>query len=249
MARGSAFQRAFESKEVLDELLELAGAELATEDVVEVFKEAARNGEQSSEIVPTLFDGEPRFKDPELARQLYQNLLGLWDLVARGGRLELDGKQKRPPREKRERAPRPEPFGNSGPDEAFVEKAWQWLGDLDKRERDRLLHAFENRQDALLAFLDEQALSDEAYACARYLLFELFSMIEVGHPPGTQQSSEGVLRGQAPAEKAPSSLRAYAEEAVFEAEQDEQTPLSPADAGQVRAVVERGLSALWSARK
>src|SRR5205823_989880 len=182
----SDFVRRFESKAMLDELLDACGAELITEDVVGVFKEASAAQEQASEIIPSLFEGEPRFEDPALARRLYQNLLGLWDLVQSGARIDLSEVAPAPPREKKPRAPAPKPFGKEGPDEGFVESAWRWLEDLDKRDKDRLLHAFENRQDALLAFLDEQAMSDEAYACARFLLFELFSMIEAGHPPGTR---------------------------------------------------------------
>jgi hypothetical protein len=253
MARSGDFVRHFEGKETLDALLDVAGSDSTTEEVVEVFREASRAGEQVREIIPTLFEGEPRFPDPSLARKLYQNLFGLWDLVERGDKLEL-GPRERPPKPPKKPKPvAPPPFGKEGPDGAFVETAWRWLEDLDKRDKDRLLHAFENRQDALLSFLDEQAqsgLSDDAYACARFLLFELFSMIEVGHPPGTGQVSEALLAGREQAtEPAPAALRAYADEAVFEAEQDEQTPLSPADAAKVRSVVERGLSALWNARK
>src|SRR5258706_14243658 len=95
------FVRRFEGKPILDELLELAGSAAATEEVLEIFKEASRAGEQPSEIIPTLFEAEPRFPDPDLARRLYQDLFGLWDLAASGARVELAEREPRPPREKK----------------------------------------------------------------------------------------------------------------------------------------------------
>src|SRR4051812_49750743 len=84
------FEHAFEGKEVLDGLLNLAGARVDTEGAVVRMREALRHGEPRESVVPTLFDGEPHFADPDLARRLFQNLLGLWDVLARGQALSLD---------------------------------------------------------------------------------------------------------------------------------------------------------------
>jgi hypothetical protein len=47
----------------------------------------------------------------------------------------------------------------------------------------------------------------------------------------------------------PEALAAYAEEALFEAEQDEERPLAAEELARVRTLVRRGLAALWHARK
>src|SRR5204863_9822224 len=122
-----------------------------------------RQKEARESVVPTLFEGEPRFPDPELARRLFQNLLGLWDLLARGQPLPMDGSPAEGARA-RARKPipeRPPPFEGDGPDEAWVEAAWKYLDEAPEREVTRLEHSFENRQDALAGFLDEQGLQDE----------------------------------------------------------------------------------------
>lgn len=243
----SPFEHRFEGREVLQGLLELAGSPASVEEVLEAMRAAHAEGAPVQEVISALFEEEPRFPDPSYAQRLFQNLLGLWDLVVSGARIDLSAKE-RPPRPKKVKPTPPEPFGNEGPSEAFVEAAWRYMEDLDNRERNRFEHAFENRQDALLGLLDEQGLTDEGYACARHLLFELFSMIELGWRPGVGRASRERLL-KAPGDGVPAALKAYAEEAVFEAEQDEQVPLSPDEGRKVREVVERGLAALWEARR
>lgn len=130
-------------------------------------------------------------------------------------------------------AERPPPFGIDGPDEAFVEKAREYLDALEPRDRQRLEHAFENRQDALLGYLDEQGLTDDGYACARQLLFELFSMIELGWPPGVGSTTLGLAGAKRGNGEVPAALVSCVARAPSEA----------------RDAVMRGLEALWSARK
>src|SRR6476661_557119 len=96
------FNREFEGLEVLGELLALAAADLDPEEVVERFRQAQARGEPAQAVIPTLFEEEPRFPDPEYARMLYQNLLGLWDVLAAGEEVETV-KKERPPREKKTR--------------------------------------------------------------------------------------------------------------------------------------------------
>ncbi|MFZ5469547.1 MAG: hypothetical protein ACOZIN_08930 [Myxococcota bacterium] len=248
MTRRSELKRKFEGKDVLGGLLELAGSDLSVEEVLLAFEDAKKAKLPASDVIPSFFDGEPRFADPSLAQRLFGNLLGLWDLVQSGGKVELD----RAPRErpKKVKPTPPSPFGEA-PSEEDVEAAWRYLEDverLDKKEWNRLQHRFENVQDALLGFLDEQALSDEGDACARLLFFELFSMIELGWPPGCAAVTPAALAkegGEAP----PEALLSYADEAVFEAEHDEESPLSASEGQKVRDVVKRGLAALWNTRK
>ena len=108
-----------------------------------------------------------------------------------------------------------------------MEAAWRYLED-DEKARTRLTHAFENRQDALLGALDEAGLTDEGYGGARHLLFELYAMLELGWPPGVASVNPAALEADSDAcSPVPAALRGYADEALFEAEQDEEQPLSP----------------------
>ena len=134
------------------------------------------------------------------------------------------------------------------PSGEFVEAAWRYLED-DAKARTRLLHAFENRQDGLLGALDAAGLTDEGYGVARHLLFELHAMLELGWPPGLTFVAPSALDKDSDAPPVPDTLQAYADEALFEAEQDEEHPLSPEELERVRPLVRRGLAALWRARK
>ncbi|WP_426756814.1 hypothetical protein [Myxococcus sp. Y35] len=245
--RGAEFQRHFEGAPTLDGLLDLTGAALDSAQVLERMRAAHAQGTPSSDFIPTLFDEEPRFPSPDIARRLYQNLLGLWELVAEGKHIRLDDGA-RPPRPKKVKAPAPAPFHPGVPTSEFVEAAWRYLED-DEKARTRLNHAFENRQDALLGALDAAALTDEGYGVARHLLLELYAMLELGWPPGLTSVSPAVLEADTDAPPVPQPLKDYADEALFEAEQDEEQPLSSQELEAVRRLVHRGLAALWGARK
>ena len=144
----------FESDAVLTELLAGAGCELSVEDVRFEFSASLEEDEDTRpwEIIPLLFELEPRFESPAEARRLYANLLGLWDRVAieaRGGALpviQADAAPAQPPE-----------GGGEGPEGlapyvAF--EAWRLAEDADKaraRAEDRL----ENRQADLCAWVRE----------------------------------------------------------------------------------------------
>lgn len=246
------FEHAFEGKEVLDALLEIAGATVDTEGAVVRMKEGLQRGQPREAVVPGLFTTEPRFPNPELARRLFQNLLGLWDLLQRGQPVPLDGPSPREPRRAKARRPipeRPPPFAGEEPSEEWVEAAWKYLDEAPEREVTRLEHSFENRQDALVGLLDEQGLPDELFVLARQLLFELHALIELGWPPGIRSVARAELQEAGGERPPPAALQAYADEAVFEAEQDEVAPLTPADSARAKALVTLGLKALWNARR
>jgi hypothetical protein len=240
-----SFQHHFEGAEILDGLLELAGSPLDTQETLGRFAAAHAEGAAAAEAIPTLFPSEPRFPDPAIAQRLYQNLLGLWDLMTSGRTIELEPTA-HPARAKRVRPVPPDPFDpERGPDAEYVETAWRFLEDLpggDPRMLERLTHAFENREDALVQWLDEAGLDDDAYATARYLLFELFAMIELGWPAGVGAVTRSSLDGapERPSEDVPAALRSYADEALFESELDD---------ARVPPLVYRGLCALWHARR
>jgi len=230
-AGSSGFEHRFEGADVLDGLLELAGSPFDAHGVFTRFVGGLQASQRAQEVIPTLFEGEPRFPNPEIARRLYQNLLGLWDKVASGERFDLHPAG-RPKRIKRQKPRPPPPFGPEGPDTAFVEAAWRYLEALpegDPRTLERLHHAFENRNDALLQSLDEAGLDDEKYATIRYLWFEIFAMLELGSGP-TAGPNRGTL---------PEALRAYMDEALFESDLGDDAAL--------RALAENGVQQLWAA--
>jgi hypothetical protein len=84
------FARQFEGAQVLDGLLQLAGASHDTLTVLAHMRQAHAEGRASQEVIPSLFEHEPRFESPDLARRLFQNLLGLWDLVQEGKSVRLE---------------------------------------------------------------------------------------------------------------------------------------------------------------
>lgn len=246
--RGIDFVHHFEGAKTLDGLLELAGSPCDTLEVLTRMRTARAEGQRHDAVIPTLFPGEPHFPSPEVAQRLFQNLLGLWDLVEEGKPVPLE-EGPRPPRPKKVKPVRPPPFAPGEPGGEFVEAAWRYLED-DAKERTRRLHTFENRQDALVSALDAMGLTDEGYAVARHLLFELHAMMELGWPPGLASVDPAVLeREDTEAPPVPEALAAYAEEALFEAEQDEERPLAAEELARVRTLVRRGLAALWHARK
>ena len=234
---------------MLQPLLRLAGRTLSVEEVVERMHQALTEDRSAGAVIPAFFLGEPRFPDPSIAKRLYENLLGLWDLVESGKPFTLGSPASvlRPPKV---RPLPPRPFGDVGPDAYFVERSWRYLEDLDKRGTDRLQHQFENRQDALASFLEEQPLAASGFTCARLLVFELFAMIELGWPAGMRPVVRSELEQAEPdSAELPVALADYAEQEIFEAEQDEETPLSAEECKAVRAVVFRCLRALWAARR
>ncbi|MFL5354762.1 hypothetical protein [Archangium sp.] len=242
------FVHHFEGAQVLDGLLDLAGSSHDSLTVLAHMRQAHAEGRSSRDVIPELFEREPRFGSPELARQLFQNLLGLWDLVEEGKPVRFE-EGPREPRPKKQKVEAPRPFAPGEPDTAFVEAAWRYLED-DEKARTRLHHAFENKQDTLLGELDAAGLTDEGYGVARHLLFELHAMLELGWPQGLASVAPRAMTDAGmEASPVPPALAAYADEALFEAEQDEEHPLSPEELAKVRSLVKRGMAALWGARK
>jgi hypothetical protein len=240
-----AFEPRFEGAGVLDELLGLCGATVDAQAAISALEEGHQGGEDRNEIISSFFEGEPRPPSPDIARRLFENLIGIWDLLEEG-RPVASATREKPERPKKHKVEKPAPFEPGEPTEAFVESVWKYLEAAEPRERNRLLDAFENRQDALLTFLDEPGLSDEGYATARSLLFELFAMLELGTQQGTRAVRPNEL---ATAGVAPPPLVAYVDDQLFEAQEDEELPLSPEEAAKVRERVLVALGALWNARR
>lgn len=236
--------RHFEGKSTLDQLLKASGCLMSTEQIAGRMLQAQQQGQQPALVIPKLFEGEPRFPDPSAAARLYGNLLGLWDLLSAHPNLDLE----RPPAQFPPKSREPPPaFGEAGPDGTWVAACFTYLEGLDKNGLNRLQHSFENRQDALLGYLEEQTLTDDGFDTARQLLFELFAMIKLGWPPGIRSVFRAELEGEA-ATQIPEALWSYAKEVLFEAETDEKSPLSSDEASRLRTLIEHGLRAIWNAR-
>lgn len=232
--------RRFEGRARLEKLLSDAGSLADAQDVAAAFTEAQKNGHPASVVIDALFEDEPRFSSQSDARALFGNLFGLWDLLAAGEKVDLE----KPP--VRERTPKPapmeppEPFDDA-PDDAWVERGWKFL-DQSKKDRQRLNDAFENRQDALLQWLDQSGLDDLGFSAAREALFEVFALLELGgRRVGAARPGKEV--------EVPAALTARAEEHLFEAEHDDEHPLSGPPLEAARQAVRAGLGALWAATK
>jgi hypothetical protein len=242
MSRTSDIDRSFEGQAVLQKLLTQSGSVADVDDVAGAFKKAVAEGVPAPVVISALWEDEPTFASPADAAQLFGNLLGLYDLIAQGQSVDL----KVPvPKVKQEKAPKPEPFGAAGPDDAFVEAAWRWFDDFPK-ERERFEHAFENRQDALVSWLDASGLDDAAFALARHLVGEVFAMLELGGRQ-VQSVDETLVPAEANLEALPKALTHWIEEALFEATTDETEPLPQAQADQALGIVTRAVAALLKA--
>ena len=238
------FVHRFESAEVLAELLAIAGAPLEPEEVLLRFRSGRAEGAEANEVIPTLFPESPRFANPELARRLFQNLLGLWDASASPA-FRLAARTS-VPRPRTEKVPAPGPPRPTGPDRAYVEAVLTWLA-TDRRARDRLADSFENRQDALLGSLDERGLSDEGWGVLRQLAFELHAVLE--HADGAAPASvpPEALEGD-PAAKAPVELIGLVDQALAPSEQDGSGPVPVGERETIRTLGRQVLGALWEAR-
>lgn len=236
-------ERHFQGRQALQKALESAGVLADVDDIAEAFARAQRDQVPAEVVISALFEDEPRFESPVEARLLFSNLFGLWDLVSHGGTVDAPPKE-RP--KKPEPAPAPGQFAKEGPSDAWVEAAWRHIDDAPKKEKTRWEHAFDNRQDALLTWLDDSGLSDEAFATARHLLFELHTMIELGWSQGIGQVLP--MNSDESAES-PASLKAWVDEAAHEAELDEQQPLAADEVARLKAVCLTALSAMWRSRR
>jgi len=241
VARVDDIDRSFEGQEVLQKLLTESGSIADVEDVAGAFTKAVQDGVPAPVVIQALWEDEPRFTGPDDAARLFGNLLGLYELIAAGGKLDLTAKVAKV---KREKAQKPEPFGTAEPDDTFIEAAWRYFDDFPK-ERQRFEHAFENRQDALVSWLDGSGLEDEGFALARHLTGEVFAMLELGGRE-VKTIHEEMIPAKASLEALPKALAEWIEESLFEAGSDEALPLPDKEVALVRDVVARAALAMWS---
>lgn len=239
----------YEGPEELSAQLARAGSPHDAEAAAARFREAQRLGEERSDVIPGLFEDEPRFASPEEARRLYGNLFALWDRVAHG----LSISRQEPAEEVAPPAPAPAPelpHRGAAPGAILpaplVDAVWRHLDGLTDRERQRLRDRFDGAQPSLSAWLDALALPDSAALAVHDLAFEAWAMFDVafGDRVGAVpfQTLRALHAEPPPLEATQPALASYVAEAL--------DLVAAEDAGfgaAARAQAERALAALGAA--
>jgi hypothetical protein len=231
----------YEGPEVLTALLQRAGSPYTAQETAERFRRAQAAGEERSDVIPSLFQTEPRFDAPEAARRLYGNLFALWDRIAAGVSIADDAPAVVP---EIPRAPPPLPargtVRGTQLTPGVVEAVWKHLDALSERERRRLRDRFEAAQPDLTAWLDALPLADEAAAAVQDLAFEAWAMFDVAFGDRGEAVAFRELRNlevEPPAlETSQPALAAYVAEAL-DLVSEESPDLSVAGRAQVERVM------------
>ncbi|MSP71797.1 MAG: hypothetical protein EXR76_06395 [Myxococcales bacterium] len=157
--------REYEGPEVLAELLKSSSCELTVEDVIEEFLAAIEEGSEAAELIPLLWEGEPKFSTPERARRTFSNLFGLWDAVTRNAVGELLMPDQDPD----------SPLGTE-----YVDRAWRALDELAEKEQQRARDRFDNVQAELATWVFEKLapVSQISQEVALDLAFECWFIAE-----------------------------------------------------------------------
>jgi hypothetical protein len=233
-----ALERRFEGAAVLDPLLQRAGSLADTEDVAEAFRQAHAAGAPAAVVIDALWDEEPRFESPDVARRLFSNLLALSDLVASG--TPVDVKATVPQVTKRQKAQVPPAI--EVPDEAWVAHAMAYLDDWPK-ERRRLTDAFANRFDAVDTWLEAKGLPDHVAGLLLRLAADIYALAALsGATPG---------RWAAPTDQTPPAPQAVISmvlEIAHEVATDDGAPWAEAEWQQSSGLIAQLAGAVWSAR-
>ncbi|RMG15696.1 MAG: hypothetical protein D6729_12210 [Deltaproteobacteria bacterium] len=239
----------YEGEAVLADLLRAAGCDLSVEEVRFEFEAALEEDEETrpGDIIPLLFEREPRFRSTDEARRLYQNLFGLWNEVRaarRGGALPILETPAPPP------APPPEGAveGREVPAAYVTYVAQVLLSDprAQRRAEDRL----ENRQPELVAWFRD-ALADAEPQAEEFGL----GLCVVAHEafrhafgPRLGVASSGHATGEVGGAAEPQpALAAYMEDALDEAMEVEEEPLCEADRALLSRLLRRVRLALTEA--
>lgn len=155
-------ERHYEGPEALNALLKATRCPLSDEDVRAEFLCALEEGTQAAEIIPLLWEQEPRFKDPAEARRCFSNLFGLWDEISAALNSDLI------------QIPEQDPSAPLLP--LVVDQAWRKLDGLSDQDYLRARDRFDNVQSDLGGFLFEalSGVSDVGLELATDLTFELW---------------------------------------------------------------------------
>ncbi len=237
--------RVYEGPDVLGPLLEESGCALSVDDVIDEFACALEEGTPAGEIVPLLWELEPRFRDSAMAKRTFQNLFGLWDAVD----AELSA----------EHGPLVD-LGELDPDAPLsgrqVDRASARLAELDdggwRKARDR----FDNHQSDLATFVFECLAEHDPIAIetALDLTFETWWILE--HSRGAERvprASRAALSAAFAAEddggEPEPGLAGLATAALWEQAADEQRPLAEASIPLAERALKAVRRALTPARR
>lgn len=223
-------ERAYEGPEVLARLLKASGCKLSVDEVQEEFLASLEEGTPAAEMLPLLWEAEPRFKTPELARQTFANLFGLWDVVA----AEMGGD---------EETPEQDPDAPLSP--VFVDRAWLELDGLSDKELSRARDRFDNVHHDLAVWTFERLreASPLAQELAMDLAFETFWLCERARgekrvPRATREALDKAFRdADRLAEETEPALASLVSSTVWEQAADEENPLPEADIPAIEAVL------------
>lgn len=245
--RAGGLPAVYEGPEELSALLARAGSPHDAEAAAERFRQAQRLGQERSDVIPALFEEEPRFASPEEARRLYGNLFALWDRVARGISIVRDEPEQEP---EAPPAAAALPHRGSTPGSVLpptlVDAVWKHLDALTDRERQRLRDRFDNAQPNVTAWLDALTLPEQAALAAHDLAFEAWAMFDVAFGDRVETVAFQALRAThpepPPLEGTQPALAAYVAEALDLAAEEDASFTAAA-----RAQVERVLATLSAA--
>jgi hypothetical protein len=193
-AGASSLARIYEGPELLDKLLQKAGASVDVRGLIERFREAIAQDKVPPEVIPGLFPQEPRFSGPDDAMRFYANLFGVWDLLTAGvpeeeilrGPVEVEEEEaeEEEPEEQGlngtevQLPPRGSVQGNQVPVE-IVDATWQLLGEMQPRERTRHQDRYANTQSELAEWARTvEGLEAPGQELLEYLCFELAQMFD-----------------------------------------------------------------------
>lgn len=223
MKRERRLERKYEGPEVLQDLLTRSGCELTVDDVREEFHAAVEEGTQANEVLPLLWELEPRFDSPEMARRTFVNLFGLWDEVEAGFSDELVVL----PVEQDPDAPLTQ---------RYVDHAWAKLDALSEKDARRARDRYENVHGDAPAWLFEQLahLSQTAVETALELCFELYWIAEDARgdrvPRANRAALEAAHAETDDLEEEPEpALAALVTATLWEHAADEESPLPEED--------------------
>ena len=168
MSRKSrSLERNFEGEAILSTLLKDAKCPLVVADIIEEFQAGVEEGSEPSDIIPLLWEGEPRFSSPDQARRTFANLFGLWDEIHKAQLGDLITLL--PPAEV-ERPLTPK----------YTEFLWKQFEELTDKDFRRTQSRFENTSDGLNQYLAARmdTLSPKAVEVSFQLAFECWWILD-----------------------------------------------------------------------
>ena len=265
VAEAPSLARIYEGAEILDALLQRAGASVDVRGLVDRFQQAIAEDRRPPEVIPKLFAKEPRFGGPGDAMRLYSNLFGVWDLLVAGASADEILRGPVPQLEVRsagkesggreglsvELPPRGSVQGREVPYEVS-EGIWQLLAQMPPRERTRRQDRYTNTQSELAEWARTvEGLGPAAQETLEYLCFELAEMFD--HAFGDRF---GRVRLRALMEADPDradELQPYAAdyvaEAIEDAEDEEEEPISPEELALLEKYARKALVAMTAATR